>query len=89
MTIEGALELLRGAFMMAAEVGGPLLFAALFMGLFVGAIQTATQLNEQSVSFVAKVLAVGVALMIAGPYIVGELVAYTRRTIQASAEIGR
>ena len=89
MTIEGALELLRGAFIMAAIVGGPLLIAALFTGLLVGAIQAATQLNEQSVSFVAKVLAVGVALMVVGPYIVGELVSYTRRTIQASAEIGR
>lgn len=86
MTTEGALDLLRAAMVLAATVAAPVLLAALIVGLFVGVMQTATQVNESSVSFLFKLLAVITALVVFGPTMLGELVEYTRSSISS---IGR
>jgi flagellar biosynthetic protein FliQ len=87
MTPEGALDLVRGALLVVAQVAGPALLAALTVGLVVGIVQTATQVNESSVSFVAKLLAVITALAVAGPYASHMVVEYTRRNISSISEI--
>jgi flagellar biosynthesis protein FliQ len=87
MTPEGALDLVRGALLVVAQVAGPALLAALTVGLVVGIVQTATQVNESSVSFVAKLLAVITALAVAGPYASHMVVEYTRRNIASISEI--
>jgi flagellar biosynthetic protein FliQ len=89
MSLDRALELMREVFIIAATVAGPALAAALLVGLFVGVIQTATQVNEASVSFVTKLLAVAGALLIGGPWALTELIEYTRRTIGAISEVVR
>jgi flagellar biosynthetic protein FliQ len=87
MTPEGALDLIRNALLVVAQVAGPALLAALTVGLLVGIVQTATQVNESSVSFVAKLLAVVAALAIAGPYAAHTVVDYARRNISSIAEM--
>ncbi len=87
MTIDGALELMRNAMLMVAQVAGPALFAALVVGLLVGIVQTATQVNEQSVSFTMKLLALSAAMLIGGPYILQLLVEYTRHSIASISEV--
>ena len=87
MTTDGALALLLDLFMVCARVGGPLLLVALLAGLAVGVAQAATQLNESSVSFVVKVVAVVATLLLLGPALGGFAVQYTRNSLQAVAHV--
>jgi flagellar biosynthetic protein FliQ len=89
MTTDGAVELMRNMLLIIAQVSGPALLSALFVGLFVGVLQTATQVNEASISFVTKLLGVTFALVAAGPFVLAKLIDYTRNTIGSIAEIVR
>ena len=59
-------------------IAGPLLGTALAVGLLVSLIQAATQINEMTLSFIPKILAVFAVLIVAGPYLIGEIVDFTR-----------
>jgi flagellar biosynthetic protein FliQ len=89
MTSDGALDLFKKALFIIAQIAGPALLAALIVGIVVGVIQTATQVNESSVSFVLKLLAVVVVLVIGGPFILGVLIEYTRGSIQSISGVAR
>jgi len=89
MTTDGAVELFRNAIMVAALVGGPPLLAALLVGLIVGVLQAATQVNEASISFVSKLLAVGLTFAVLGSWTMKQLVDYTSRTISSIADVTR
>lgn len=89
MTTDWALDLLRSLLIVLAQVAGPALFAALVVGVAVGIMQTATQVNEASVSFVTKLVGVGVALLVGGPSVLSTLVDYTVRSISSIAEVVR
>lgn len=89
MTIDVALDLFRKAFIVAAEVGSPALLAALTMGVVVGMLQAATQVNEPSVTFMMKMLAVVVAVSVAGPFIASTMVGYARTSIASIAFVVR
>ncbi len=64
-------------------IAGPLLGTALAVGLFVSLIQAATQINEMTLSFIPKILAVFAVLIVAGPYLIGEIVDFTRQIFLA------
>jgi flagellar biosynthetic protein FliQ len=87
MTVDGALELLRNAMLIAAELAGPAILVALLVGVFSGVMQTITQVNEASVSFVLKMLAVTVAFAAMGSHLMSRSVDYTRRTIGGIADV--
>ncbi len=89
MSIDVALDLFRKAFMVAAQVASPALLAALAMGVMVGMLQAATQVNEPSVTFVMKMLAVAVAVSVAGPFIASTMVEYARTSIGSIAFVVR
>jgi len=89
MTTDGAIDLLRNAMLIAGQVAGPVLLAALFVGLLVGVFQTATQVNEASVSYLAKLIAVSLALIVVGPLMLTQLVDYTRASIKNIAGVVR
>jgi flagellar biosynthetic protein FliQ len=61
------IELVFQALRMAAILGGPAMLALLVVGLFIGILQAATQVNESSVAFIPKLLVLGVVLLLAGP----------------------
>jgi flagellar biosynthesis protein FliQ len=77
MSPETALTELRGALELALMVGGPLLVAVLTVGVAVGVIQAATQINEPTIAFVAKAIALAAVLATAGGYLLGRLVDFT------------
>ncbi|HWA76077.1 MAG TPA: flagellar biosynthetic protein FliQ [Polyangiaceae bacterium] len=89
MTIDGAVELFKNAIFVAAMIAGPALAVALVMGLIVGVLQAATQVNEASISFVAKLIAVGATLAVLGSWSMQKLVDYTGRTIASIANVTR
>ena len=73
----------RHALEMTLLLAAPLLLVALTTGLIVGAFQAATQINEMTLSFIPKLIAMATMLMLAGPWMLKMLVAYTRDLIQS------
>ena len=89
MTTDGAVELFRNAIFVCCLISGPALLAALIAGLIVGILQAATQVNEASISFVAKLLAVGITLAILGSWSMNQMVEYTARAMQNVSDVTR
>jgi flagellar biosynthetic protein FliQ len=66
---------------MLLMISAPILLAVLIVGLVISVFQAATQINEQTLSFVPKVLAAVAVLAIAGPWMITMLVDYIRQTL--------
>lgn len=64
-------------------VSAPILLSVLVVGLVVSVFQAATQINEQTLSFVPKIVAAVAVLAFAGPWMMTTLVEYLQRTLQA------
>lgn len=77
MPFEMVLDLARSAVMLAVQLGGPLLLVALVVGLIVSLLQAITQIQEQTVPFVAKLIAVGITFLIALNWMLQVAVRYT------------
>jgi flagellar biosynthetic protein FliQ len=60
-----------------------LLLVALATGLLVGVFQAATQINEMTLSFIPKLMAMAAAIAIAGPWMIRLIVGYTRELIES------
>lgn len=89
MTVDGATELFIKAFIVAAKVAGPTLLVTLLVGLVIGVLQAATQVNEASISFIAKLLFVMATITVLGSWSLRQLVDYTTRSISSIAEVVR
>jgi len=70
-------------------VAGPLLLISLIAGVLVGIIQTATQVNESSISFLVKILAVVAVGAALGSHLATVLLDYTRANLDAIAQVTR
>jgi flagellar biosynthetic protein FliQ len=62
-------------------LAAPLLLVALVIGLVVSLFQAATQINESTLSFIPKLLAIAVTLVIAGPWMLTTMLDYLRHTL--------
>ena len=78
---ESVVEVGRDALWMSVLLAGPLLGAALAVGLLIGILQAATQIQEMTLSFIPKLLALVVALFIGGPWMIQVLVTFSQRLI--------
>jgi flagellar biosynthetic protein FliQ len=79
MTPQTVLTLTQQAVWITALVSAPLLLTALVVGLLVSIFQAATQINEATLSFIPKLLAMFAALILAGPWMLAMLVDYVQR----------
>lgn len=77
MTPEVVMELGQQTLMMVALLAGPLLVAALAVGLLIGIFQAATQIQEMTLSFIPKLAALAIALVIGGPWMLRTIVEFT------------
>ena len=77
MTPELVMELGQQTLMMVALLAGPLLIAALAVGLLIGIFQAATQIQEMTLSFIPKLAALAIALVIGGPWMLRTIVEFT------------
>ena len=77
MTPETVMTIGQRALEITLMLAAPLLLTALVTGLLVGAFQAATQINEMTLSFIPKLLALALALVLAGPWMLKVLVGYT------------
>ena len=71
------IDLARNAIMLALLVGGPLMLVALVVGLVVSVFQAVTSIQEQTLSFVPKLIAVSIAFLVALPWMMEMMVRYT------------
>lgn len=78
MTAETVMNLAYQAMLVALSLGAPMLLTALVVGLLVSLFQAATQINEMTLSFIPKILAVFAVLVVAGPWLLALIVDYTR-----------
>jgi flagellar biosynthetic protein FliQ len=83
MTPETVLTIAQRALEMTLLLAAPMLLVALLVGLLVGVFQAATQINEMTLSFIPKLLGIATALVIAGPWMLKELVSYTHTLIES------
>jgi flagellar biosynthesis protein FliQ len=66
------------AMVVATKLAAPTLLTALLVGVVIGLVQSATQLQEATLSFVPKFAAVGVAILVTGNWMLAQMVDYTR-----------
>ena len=66
------------AMTLTLKVSGPFLVAGLVVGLLVSIFQAATQIQEQTLSFIPKIVVVGVVVAVGGPWMLDTLVGYTQ-----------
>jgi flagellar biosynthesis protein FliQ len=78
MTPESVMSMAHEAMYVALLLAAPLLLVALVVGLVVSLFQAATQINESTLSFIPKLIAVAVTLVIAGPWMINTLLDYMR-----------
>ena len=76
---ETVLDIGREALWLAVLLAGPMLGAALAVGLFIGVIQAATQIQEMTLSFIPKLLALVVVLFVVGPWMLRIIVTFSER----------
>lgn len=81
MTPDTIMTIGSRALEMALALAAPLLLAALITGVVIGAFQAATSINEMTLSFIPKLIAISLTLAIAGPWMLKTLVAYTHELI--------
>lgn len=87
MTPESVMTLGYEAMKLALLLGAPLLLVALVTGLLISLFQAATQINEMTLSFIPKLLAVFATLVLAGPWMLNSVVDYMRNLFSSIPQI--
>jgi flagellar biosynthetic protein FliQ len=83
MTPTTVIDLGRQALELTLLVSAPLFIAALVTGLLISIFQAATQINEQTLSFVPKLIATFITLVLAGPWMITMLTDFIRRLFES------
>ncbi len=78
MTPETVLTIARESLTVTTLLAAPLLLVTLVTGVMVGILQAATQINEMTLSFIPKLLALMLTLLIVGPWMLQLITSYTR-----------
>ena len=81
MSIEQAIDLGRQAMLMALLLSSPILAAGLVVALVVGLVQALTQIQDQTIAFVPKIVCMGIALALLLPWLIARLVEYSQYLI--------
>lgn len=87
MTDSQVIHLGLQAMMMAAKLGAPVLLTALAIGFAISLFQSVTQIQEVTLSFVPKAIGVGVALLVAGNWMLHELVTFTTQLYESIPQL--
>lgn len=87
MTPEAVMTMGYEAMKLTLLLGAPLLLVALVTGLFISLFQAATQINEATLSFIPKLLAVFATAVIAGPWMLGLMLDYMRNLFSSIPQL--
>jgi flagellar biosynthetic protein FliQ len=83
MSADQSSQLLVSLLWQAACISAPLLLALLVVGVLVSVLQVVTQIQEMSLTFIPKLIVALVVLAVAGPWMLGQLMAYSRALIES------
>ncbi|BCO08530.1 flagellar biosynthetic protein FliQ [Desulfolithobacter dissulfuricans] len=89
MSPETVVSIGRKAVETVLLASGPMLIAALLVGLLISVFQAATQINEQTMTFIPKIVAVFITLLIFGPWIMNLVITFTTGLISGIATVGQ
>ena len=89
MTDQIVVEIATQALLTAGKISAPILLTTLFVGVFMGLIQSVTQIQEQTLSFVPKFIAVGAVIALSGSWMIAELVALCTQLFEMAGELSR
>jgi flagellar biosynthesis protein FliQ len=78
VTMDLVLRVVREGLLLVLVVSAPPVLASLVVGIIVGALQAATQIQDTSIAFVPKVAAVGAVLLVSGPLLGAHVVRFTQ-----------
>jgi flagellar biosynthetic protein FliQ len=78
MSSDTVTTLVSQALTVAIQVGGPLLLVGLVVGVVISIFQSVTQIQEQSLAFIPKIIGVGLVLVVLGPWMLQQLLSYTQ-----------
>ena len=81
MNADQAVELCRQALLLTMLLAGPVLVVAVIVGLLISILQAVTQLQDQTISFVPKIIAMMVAMLYVLPWTVSRMVEYSQTLI--------
>lgn len=82
MIVDDVIELGRGAVMLTLLLGAPVMIVAVVVGLVVSILQAVTQLQDQTLSFVPKIVAMLLTLLYVLPWLLQQMVDYSSTLIQ-------
>lgn len=77
MNQDTVVNLASQAMSLSLKVAGPLLLVGLVVGLLVSVFQAVTQIQEQSLTLIPKIVGIAVVVVLLGPWMLGQLVSYT------------
>lgn len=86
MDVGNMMELMADAFMTALTMAGPLLLISVLVGLVIAILQAATQVHEQTLTFVPKLIAIGLVLLLMGPWMIAQITDFTTRLFEFIAQ---
>jgi flagellar biosynthesis protein FliQ len=78
MNQDTVVSLATQAMTLAVEVAGPMMLLGLVVGLVVSIFQAVTSIQEQSLSFIPKIIGLAALIVILGPWMLDQIVAYTQ-----------
>jgi flagellar biosynthesis protein FliQ len=78
MSDGSVMQIATQAIILATKLAGPFLLVTLAIGLGVGLLQSATQVQEQTIAFVPKLAGVALVMIVAGHWMLAELIGFTR-----------
>ena len=79
MSVSEVMDLLREAVGVAIKLGGPMLLLSMTVGVIVAIFQAVTQIHEQTIGFILKLVVVGGVLLMAGGWMMDTLQDFTRQ----------
>lgn len=88
MTVEYVMSLTQQLLAEALWTSLPILAAGMTVGVLVAVFQAATQIQEASLAFVPKLVGMGIALVVFGPWIMERLIAFTSLMLDSAAAVG-
>ena len=83
MTDTTVLEIALQAIIIAAKLSAPILLVTLAVGFFISLLQSVTQIQEVTLTFVPKLAAVALVILVAGNWMLGEMVSFTSTLYEA------
>lgn len=77
MSVAQVMQVIQAAMVTILKVSAPILIASMAVGLVIAILQAATQIHEQTVTFVPKLIAIAVVIMVMGSWMIGSMKDFT------------